>query len=272
MTPVLRRPEMKSTCDLDPWDLVWDDRRGWGIVLGGDDSLRSQLRLAAPDELDDPPAPASHRVHWPDAGRSEVRPGPLARVCEPLKLRAAIETSLARADDPLLTVAPRGWDAVVRADAPRLFAVAHALHRWGCGKMFDDVLQSAPAWLRETLGPIARSRRAATYAGLQWRSDLHIGLLAASPHVFARVLASALPQDLEEVWACRRDEDREDLIGDLEIGLVRAATARGIDGARRRFLADLLALRRKHGREASDLWDRVKAEGEAMVRDRLAEA
>ena len=55
-------------------------------------------------------------------------------------------------------------------------------------------------------------------------------------------------------------------------GYERAATPRGIDGARRRFLAELLERRRKHGREAGDLWDRVKTEGEALVRDRLAEA
>ncbi len=85
------------------------------------------------------------------------------------------------------------------------------------------------------------------------------------------MLASALPQDWEELWARRRDEDREELVSRLEIGLVRAATPRGIDGARRRFLAELLALRRKHGPQTRVLWDKVKSEGEAMVRDRLAE-
>ena len=96
-------------------------------------------------------------------------------------------------------------------------------------------------------------------------------MLAGAPHVFARVLASALPQDWEEVWARRRDEDRDEMVGRLEIGLVRAATARGVDGARRRFLGELLELRRKHGLKARDHWDRVKTEGEAMVRDRLTE-
>ena len=72
--------------------------------------------------------------------------------------------------------------------------------------MFGEVLQHAAAWLRVALEPVARGRTAATYAGMRWRSDLHIGLLAGSHHVFARLLASVLPQDWEEVWARRRDD------------------------------------------------------------------
>ncbi|MHC5058068.1 MAG: hypothetical protein ACYTKD_25690 [Planctomycetota bacterium] len=275
MSPVWRRPETKITQDLRPWELVWDDRRGWGIVLGRPDVLQPYAlsvrgEFDADEEPDEQPDP-EHRVHWPDADLSELRPGPLARVCEPLKLRGVVEISLARADDPLLTVAPLGWGAVARTDAPRLFAVAHALHHWGCGGMFGDVLRPAAAWLREALEPVARGMTAATHRALRWRSDLHVGLLAGMPHIFARVLAAALPQDWEEAWARRRDEDREELIGRLQIGLLRAATPRGIDGARRRFLADLLALRRRHGSQGRNLWNQVKEQGGAMVRERLAE-
>ncbi len=274
MSPVLRRPETQITPDLDPWDLVWDDRRGWGIVLGGPDvwppyPLAIRLELGTDEDWDERPEP-EHRVHWPDADVSEVRPGPLAKVCEPLKLRGAVETSLDRADDPLLTVAPLAWGAVARTDAPRLCAVAHALHRWGCGEMFGEVLRPAAAWLREALEPVARGPTTATHRALRRQSDLHVGLLAGMPHVFARVLAAALPRDWEEAWARRRDEDREELTHRLEIGLLRAATPRGIDGARRRFLADLLALRRRHGAPARELWDRVKEEGAGMIRERLA--
>ena len=78
MTHVLRRPETRCTRALHPWDLVWNDRRGWGVVLGaegsqGPYSLGLPLAFAGGDEMEDRPAPASHRAHGPDPDRLEVR-------------------------------------------------------------------------------------------------------------------------------------------------------------------------------------------------------
>ena len=261
------RPRTRKTLDLLEGDIVWDDAKGWGIVLGTDATCRFSrvdTRNEFPDRFD-------HRdcrlVSWPDAEEVEAAPVPLRKVLEPVKLFGPIERSIERVQDLLAIAVEVGYAGLLREDGPRSFRLAWALKVWRCDALLANTLRRFPEWIQRVLTPVVEGSGWGRYSRFRRRSDFLVGLLASDRSVLARLVAVAVAGDLDEALARRRESDAEELLDSLTEGLEQAATARGIAGAERRYRSRLLALQRQHGRD-KDFWGVQRQTAESLVRKR----
>lgn len=77
--------------------------------------------------------------------------------------------------------------------------------------------------------------------------------------------------DLEHAIGLRQEKDAGQLLARLESDLVKAATPKGVQGARRRFLAEVVLHRHRYGEPHHGAWDAAQERGEREVASRLAE-
>ena len=260
-------PRTRRTLELQAGDIVWDDARGWGIVVGIDGTCRWS-RVDTRNEFRDRSGDGvRHAVSWPDVEEVETTLEPLRKVLEPVKLRGPIERSIERVQDPLATAVEVGYAGLLREDGPRSFRLAWALKIWRCDALLATALRRFPEWIQRVLAPVVEGSSWGRYSRLRRRSDFLVGLLASDRNVLARLLAVAAAGDLEDALTRRRESDVEELVNSLTEELEQAATARGIAGAERRCRSRLLALQRQHGRD-KDFWGVQRQTAECLVRRR----